>query len=519
MIRKETTYLSADSYELRIKKAPFGGWGVHDRFTFCHGERSRIHVYPSTTLRMTWIFLQFGFLCTRGWGMKRYIKSFLLAMLSLLLMVSCGDSYLGIQQVVTSTVPPEKVTVNKVVAKSGALEIHFSLPVGNPNIAQVVASYTSDRGEHREFKASRYTASILVEGFTGTDEKTVELICIDASGNKSEVTVVQEAPLLSPVELAFNTLEAEPIFGGVKVGWENKDAQPFAIHILTEDVLQVGTVSLVEDPAKTIYNRDSTNTFAYVRQYPSVEQKFGFVISDKWGNRTDTLLRAVTPFQEEAIDWRVIRAVSFFNPTLFNNSRDWGIWGVNPATGLQNDGNAHAAGNAPQTIFNGVRSGNELYIYKFVKNLADPNPANREIVQDVYVTYDLNMDVRLSRIVIFPRVHISYTYARSSPKRFRIWGTNDANSQRWTQFPETWTLIGEYEGREPVNRASLTAEEIDWFNNNQEYSIIDGNVNPEGQPTTSFRYMRLQLMESYNTNEPYYTINEFEMFGVVERSY
>lgn len=440
-------------------------------------------------------------------------------MISSLLIGSCGDSYLGIEQVETDLTAPDKVTVKEVVPKSGALEIHFVLPQGNPNIAQVVAAYTNQRGENVEFKVSRYTSFILVEGFTGTDEKTVELVCIDASGNKSDITLVKAAPLLSPVDIAFSTMNVEPTFGGIKVEWENRDAQPFAIHVLTEDILQVGVVSLAEDPTKTIYNRDSVNTFAYVRQYPSTEQKFGFVISDKWGNRTDTLLRAVTPFKEEAIDWKRVKAVTFFNPTLFNNSRDWGLWGVNATTGLQNDGNAHAAGNAPQTIFDGVRAGTQLYIYKFVKNLADPNPANRVFVEDVYVTYDLNMDIRLSRVLVLPRPTITYTYNRSSPKRFRIWGTNDANSQRWSKFPETWTLIGEFVSPEPVNRDNLTQEEIDYFNTNNEFSIINDNVNPDAQPSASFRYMRLQLMETYNPTIPYYTINEFEMFGVVERSY
>jgi hypothetical protein len=453
--------------------------------------------------------------------MKRYINTFLLAMISSLLIISCGDSYLGIEQVVTDTTPPEKVTVKEVVAKSGALEIRFSLPTGDPDIAQVVAHYKNQRNESVEFKVSRYSSSIVVEGFAGTDEKTVELICIDASGNKSEVTLVKAAPLLSPVEVAFNTLDVEPTFGGVKLEWENKEAQPFAIHVLTEDVLQVGVVSLVEDPLKTIYNRDSVKTSSYVRYYPSSEQKFGFVISDKWGNRTDTLIRYITPFAEERIPPSRIKAVTFFNPTTYGGSRDYDMYAVNQATGIQNDANAHGNAYVAQTIFNGdnVTTANQYYAYKFVKNFLDPNPANREIVNDVYSTFDLNMDVQLSRVVLFPRTHISYTYARSSPKRFRIWGTNDSNSQRWTKFPEGWTLIGEYVGPDPATPGSPTAEEIEWFNFNQEYSIIDGNVNPDASPSASFRYMRLQLMDSYNANEAYYTINEIEMYGVVEREY
>mgnify|MGYP006203494731 FL=1 len=67
--------------------------------------------------------------------------------------------------------------------------------------------------------------------------------------------------------------------------------------------------------------------------------------------------------------------------------------------------------------------------------------------------------------------------------------------------------------------ASITQEETDYFYNKQEYAISEDNVNPNAKPTESFRYMRLQLMESYTPTETFYTINEFKMFGEVLKSY
>ena len=448
--------------------------------------------------------------------MKKHISNLQIALIGALLLFACTESYLGIEQIKTSSVKPEKITVNEVIPQSGGLEIHFSLPKGNPDIEQIAASFINKQGEKMEFKVSRYSSSILVEGLTGTNEVTVELICIDSSGNKSDITVVKAAPLLSPIEIALQSMSVEPAFGGVKVNWQNLGAHQFAIHVLTEDTLQKGVVSFVEDPRKTIYTTDSVKTLAYIRPYPSVEKMFGFSISDKWGNRSDTLVTFITPYSEQAIDYTKVKAVTFFNPTFYGNSRDYSIYGVNPATGIQNDGNCHGTGNAPQTIFNGVKTGTLFYCYKFVKNLSDPDPANRILVQDVYATYDLNMNVILSRVIIYPRPTITYTYNRSSPKRWRIWGTNDANNERWAKFPDTWTLIGEYVGKEPVNRDSLTPEEITYFNENQEYSISEDNVNPNARTTEVFRYMRLQLMESYNPTIPYYTINEFQMFGDIK---
>jgi hypothetical protein len=443
----------------------------------------------------------------------------LLATISSLLMVACTDSYMGIEQIKTSSEKPDKISVREVIPKSGALEIHFTLPKGNPNIAQVVATYTNKHGKEMEFKVSRYSSSILVEGFIGTEEMTVQLVCIDSSGNESDITVVKAAPLISPVEIALQTMKVEPAFGGIKVEWQNTHANPFIIHVLAEDTLQKGVASLAEDLSKAIYSSDSLKTFAYVRQYPAKEQKFGFIVSDKWGNRTDTLISVLKPYKEELIEYSRVKAVTYFNPTYYGGVRDYDTYAINPATGIQNDGNAHSTSFAPQTMFNGVKTGNLFLAYKFMRNLTNPDPSTRSLVHDVFVTFDLNMETRISRVKIFPRTGLGYTYTRSSVKRFRIWGTNDDNSERWSKFPGNWTLIGEYVGREPANRDNLTPEEIEYFNFNQEYTISEDNVNSEAHTTATFRYMRLQLMESYNPTIPYYTINEFEMYGDIQQYY
>lgn len=430
-----------------------------------------------------------------------------------LMLSSCMDSYLGIEQLKLSSDKPDKLTVNSVIPKSGALEIHFTLPSGNPNNAQVLATYKNKAGKMVEFKVSRYSNVILVEGFTGTDEVTVDLVNIDESGNRSDAVQVKEKPLLSPVEIARQSLTALPAFGGVKLSWENKEAKQFAIHVLTEDELQLGVKTLMEDPYKTVYSRDSLNTSIYLRQYADFEQKFGFVLSDKWGNRTDTLIQLITPFKEEIIDYKLVKGVGYFNPTYGTTGLDYALKGVDPVTGIQNDGTAHSATFQPQTMFNGVTTANDYLAYKFF--MQAPGTTQKTYVQNVYATLDLNQELRLSRVQIYPRPSVSYAYARSSVKRFRIWGTDDSNSTRWSKFPEGWTLIGEYVGKSPAFAAAITQEELDYFYNKQEYTILDDNVNSEAQASKSFRYMRLQFMESYTATETFYTVNEFKLFGEV----
>lgn len=449
--------------------------------------------------------------------MQRHLIFSFLVLYSTLMLQSCMDSYLGLEQQSLSSDKPGKPIIEKVVPTSGGLEVHFSLPKGSPNNVQILATYTNKNGKPVEFKASRYSNMILVEGFTGTEEVTVELLSMDESGNKSDIIQVKDKPLLSPVEIARNSLSAIPAFGGVKLTWENNEALPFAIHVLTEQEIQKGVIQLMEDPTKRVYSSSSKNTSVYLRQYGSFEQKFGFVLSDKWGNRTDTLVQLITPYKEEVIDYKLVKSVSYFNPSFGTAGRDYNLFGVDATTGIQNDGTAHSATFQPQTMFNGITAGSEYLAYKFFVQPA--GQSQKTYIQDVYATFDMNQDLRLSRVQINPRPTISYAYARSSVKRFKIWGTNDANANRWSTFPEGWILIGEYIGKMPGFSSAITPEELDYFYNKQEYSIVDDNVNPNATPAESFRYMRLQMMESYTPTETFYTINEFKLFGEILKKY
>ncbi|WP_286845617.1 DUF5126 domain-containing protein [Proteiniphilum sp. UBA5310] len=451
--------------------------------------------------------------------MKRYISYFLVLFTGALLFASCNDSYMGVEQVKTGSTKPDKIIVNDVVAKPGALEIHFTLPKGNENISKVEASYINKLGKKKEFSVSRYSSFILVEGFTGTNDVTVEIVCVDNSGNVSDITYVKKAPLVSSVELAFQSMIVNPAFGGVKIEWQNPAGNLLAIHVLNEDNIDKYETSLEEDPSKIIYSSESINTYAYVRPYDSRQQQFGFVISDKWGNRTDTLILSITPYKEERVDYRNIKALSTFNYSLYAGSRDYDQYGLNKTTDIQNDGNYHGASYGPETIFDNNRGGQQFYMYKYIKNFADGDPTTNELIHTAYSTYNLNADVRLSRIKLFQRTHYTYHYNRSSPKRFRIWGTDDSNVQWSSKFPDTWTLIGEYVGREPEDRNNLTPEEIEYFLENNEFMIDEDNVNLDARPTTSFRYMRIEWLETYDQNIPYYTLNELEMYGDVIRKY
>lgn len=451
--------------------------------------------------------------------MSRYINNYFVALLFSFMMISCGE-YMGVEQVKKDSAKPGKLVVNKVIPKTGALEIHFSLPEGDADISEVIASYFDKNGDKKLFSTSRYSPTILVEGFTGTDEVTVELTVRDSSGNSSDITYVKESPLISSIELAFESLKATPTFGGVKLEWQNPAGNQLAIHVLTEDNVDKYENTLEEDPTKTIYTSDSLKTSLPVRPYDARIQKFGFQISDKWGNRSDTLIVSLTPLKEERLNYNKVVALTTFKPRYNAGNQDWDQFAIDPVTGIQNDATYHSSTTyGPGSLFNGQKTAQEGYFYKFIKNYNDPDPVNHETVHTAYSTFDLKCDIKISRFLFFQRTNYTYHYNRSSPKRFRFWGTDDSNPNWTTKFPETWTLIGEYVGVEPADRDNLTPEEVEFFMENNEFLAEENNVNPDARPTTSFRYLRIEWLETYNKTEPYYTLNEIEMYGDISKTY
>lgn len=436
-----------------------------------------------------------------------------------LLIAACTDSYSGLEQVKIDSVRPDKITVNEVIPKSGAVEIIFSLPKGHPDIEQIVATYTNRKGEVMEFKVSRYSSSILVEGLFGTDETKINLVCVDTSGNESEVTTVTATAQPSPVEVVYNSIKVVPAFGGVRIDWNNSEANEIIIHVLTEDTLEIGKSSLVENIDKTIYSNDSTINFSYIRSYPPVEHLFAFVVSDKWGNYSDTLFTTLVPYKEDFLDYNLPKQVNYFNPTIANRNLDYDSHGVSPVTGIQNDANFHSIAMSPPSLFDGESYEHQFYAYRFIKNYNDPDPVNHIVVPNVYATYDLNVDIILSRIRVMPRPRTQWAYKGGAVKRLRIWGTDDTNTERWTKFPGNWTIIGEFVMPDPVTPDDPTPEEIEFFYKGIDFLVSDDNVNPNALPTQPLRYMRLELLEAYEPTSRFIFFNELMMWGDILNQY
>src|SRR5690625_2743831 len=337
-------------------------------------------------------------------------------LLIILYNVGCTENYDGIKPPIQkSTSTPPKPEVIKVIPKMGALLIEFTFQEVENSVEQVIGYYYNTEGIKRQFSVSKYTSEILIEGLIGTMEVPIILKSIDKYGNHSDSSEIKAIPKESPLEKAFNSMKVEPSFGGCKIEWSNPSGSLLAFHILIEDSIDKYETILEEDLEKTFYTSDSLKNHQYIRQFENRNQQIGIVISDKWNNRTDTLITKFTPYKEERIDYTNISLITAFNPTLHSGNLDYDKHGIDVNTGIQNDGNCHGESYGHLTIFDNIRTGQQYYIYKFIKNFDDGDPSTNEMIHEVYSTYDLNSNIKLSRIKLYQRSHYTYHYNRSSP--------------------------------------------------------------------------------------------------------
>ena len=184
---------------------------------------------------------------------------------------------------------------------------------------------------------------------------------------------------------------------------------------------------------------------------------------------------------------------------------------------FQKDAPFYAGWAGPATLFNGYKGpGGEFYCTKFTKNYNDADPDNDEYVPSAFISYDLRCDVKLGRFQVWWR---DYPWADGNVKRWRIWGTTDKNPSWRAKFPEGWDLVGEFQPKDPLNPGSPTDEEKEMWNNGIEFNVKDDNRNPEANPDAIIRYIRLEMIESYNNDLPHYVFNEMEFWGEIQNKY
>lgn len=296
-----------------------------------------------------------------------------------------------------NTEKPGMVTNIHVENKSGAALLTYTLPT-TPDLHYVKAEYEIRPGVKREAVSTFYTNQLLVDGFHSTEEQEITLYTVNRSEVKSDPIKLKVKPLKSPIQHVYESLQVIPGFGGPNIKFLNENKYPVII------------VPLIKDDANQVKSLDKiyTQTLAgnvTLRGLEAVETNFGFVVSDRFGNVTDTLYKKITPYSEEKLD-----RTKFAEYTLPGDA-------------------TLAYGTFVRYLWDGNYNGARWPCIFTTEGVTTPQT----------ITIDLGVSKALSRLIYFPRTEDGTNYyRRACLKTYEVWGSNSPPANG--SF-DNWTLL------------------------------------------------------------------------------
>ena len=387
-------------------------------------------------------------------------------MLSLIVtFVACSEEE-GPKPLESNTIAPavvENVTVENLPGKA---KLTYTLP-SDKDLLYIVARYTLENGTPMEVKASYYRNWMLLEGFAGESEREVKIYAVNRSETESEPITVKVLPSRAPIFDVFETLTAEPDFGGLRVKALNSTSEDLAIL-----VMQKNTQGDWEPIPTSIYTA-ATEISRSLRGFNVEPQDFALVVRDRWLNVTDTLFTTITPYFEQLMPKSQNVAVHLSNDTQ--------VIGTYPVSNLW-DG---------ETL--------EWWGSYFTDRTVD--------VGNHLVTWDIGQITKLSRLHIWqfsePIGGQRLYYYLGAMKKFRIWGSNQISDPN---LESGWTLLGEYEIKKPSglpygqeNNDDLVAAQ-----NGADYEI------PLDAPAV--RYLRIECLDNWIGGK-FMAVSEVNVYG------
>lgn len=332
--------------------------------------------------------------------------------MSCLLMLSLfyGCSDMEPQPIESNSKAPGKVNVTNIENTPGGAIITYTLP-NDPDLLYVVARYT-EKGVKREFKASFYTNTLVVDGLSKEEDYTIELTAVNRSEKSSEIVPITIHPLTPPVRGVFQSLQGTATFGGIAITFDNPSKAFVAIGVLTTD----GEGVFYEHD--TFYSSQPNGKFS-VRGFGDGERAFKLYVKDKWDNVSDTTEVKVTPIGETELDKSLFREMK-----------------------LKGDADPTAWGGQFRYIWDGRALGDNEGQW----GLHTGNTAGVPSV----VTFDLGVKATLSRFKLWFIMDDKHMYNDMSPRFYEIWGRTEpiAANDDGDFFPH-WFKIGDIENVKP----------------------------------------------------------------------
>lgn len=370
----------------------------------------------------------------------------ILTIIAVLVLVSCAKTD-RLDHLDMSKPAPAQVFDVVVQATPGGGVIKYKLP-DDPNLAYVKAVYEVRPGTIQEARASRYYDTIRVEGFGHMLDHTVKLISVGRNEKESDPLQVSVRPLTPPVLSVFASIDLSATFGGVKVGFENPSKENLAIVVMADS-----TGKDTWAPVTTFFTSSEKATFS-ARGMANKERRIGLFIRDRWGNRSDTLIKNLTPLYEAFIPKTGFKLVKLPTDT-WQNTFSYNI----------------------EKIWDGITNNSENV---WIVSATYPVPQ--------WFTVDLGLTATFSRMKVYQRGR--YPYIAPMIKSFEIYGSNNPDPDGgWTN----WRLMGSFTSVKPSGLpfGSVTNEDI-------EYAVVNGE-DFDFEPSNTFpvRYVRFKTLDTW----------------------
>lgn len=347
---------------------------------------------------------------------------------------------------------PQQVIEPRVENLPGAARITYTLP-DDPNLYYVRAEYSIGNGVRREAKATFYSNSLTVDGFSSTDQQEVRLYSVNKSEQSSEPVVVKIKPLTPAIQTVFASLTLDSDFGGVTAGFQNPDKANIAVGILVANA--AGEWEAVD----THYTSQESGVFS-VRGFEATKRRFGVYVRDRWLNASDTLEAELTPVFEKELDKSKFRAMDL--PTDYNRP------------------------NSSTTVMARIWDGNTASNRDFLTK-PSTTPGVGGIPQ--WFTFDLGATAKLSRLVVHTRDNEArFIYNSGTIKTWEIWGSNNPNPDgSW----DSWTRLLVCESVKPSGMpvGAYSQEDLDYVRAGWEFTF------PPGTPAV--KYIRWKTLANW----------------------
>lgn len=311
---------------------------------------------------------------------------------------------------------PGAVSGVQVENLNGGARISYTLPADKDLLGAKVTYSLTKGGAILEKYASGGVNSIELEGFGNTDEYTVAVYAVDKSGNISAPVETTIKPLVAPIILMRESLEAASTFGGISLLWDNPLGKDMGISLYIADSVN-GGFKLYD----TYFSNSKTGKTVF-RPFDTEEQVFHIEMFDRWKNYASPMETALTPLLEYNLPGRNSSTDHIW--TLFDddnhlfrgdihNDMSSSTYSVRPFA-LVHDGNAPS--NANNAWWNPGNDNDALEKYI-------PGAGNAALPYPLYFTVDMGKEAVYSRFNIKSRLRTP-VYSANLPIDFEIWGTN-----------------------------------------------------------------------------------------------